>query len=131
MEMVELHTISDYESLPSNNWNIKEPNDQITRESSMTNGLDLIIVPGYRIIKHINLVGVAFDKECNRIGHGKGYYDKFFAEYQSRHGKMPLLIGLSLECQIVECVPMETFDCIMDIVMTSTRYYRSESSLEI
>jgi 5-formyltetrahydrofolate cyclo-ligase len=40
--------------------------------------LDLVIVPG-----------LAFDRQCWRLGHGKGYYDRFLASMQDRHGHMP------------------------------------------
>ncbi|MBR6541470.1 MAG: 5-formyltetrahydrofolate cyclo-ligase, partial [Bacteroidales bacterium] len=42
--------------------NILEPNQEETVDP---NEIDLAIIPG-----------VAFDKECNRPGRGKGYYDK-------------------------------------------------------
>lgn len=39
-------------------------------------GLDLIVVPG-----------VGFDRDMNRIGHGKGYYDSFIRRCYD-HAKM-------------------------------------------
>ncbi|CAO0794412.1 unnamed protein product [Mucor circinelloides] len=65
MDMVKIIDIDDFESLPVNKWNIPEPPLDQPRSDAIDdnygNGLDLILVPG-----------VAFDKERNRIGHGKG-----------------------------------------------------------
>lgn len=49
--------------------------------------LDLIVVPG-----------VAFDKKMNRIGHGKGYYDRFIQQchdHAKQIGKEPPTLGIS------------------------------------
>jgi 5-formyltetrahydrofolate cyclo-ligase len=65
--MVKLRSLEDFQTLPTNNWGIKEPRHDEERENALE--LDLIIVPG-----------LAFDKQGWRIGHGKGYYDNFIQE---------------------------------------------------
>lgn len=73
-------------------------------------GLDLIIVPG-----------VAFDKNNGRIGHGKGYYDRFFDEVKEfsllNDKKMPKLIAVAFNEQIVDEVPMSGTDHKVDFVL--------------
>ena len=68
--------------------------------------IDIAIVPG-----------VAFDEKGGRIGSGEGYYDRFI-------GKLPITtrkVALSLECQIVQQIPMESHDRFMDIIITEDR----------
>lgn len=56
--------------------------------------IDLILIPG-----------VAFDRKCNRLGRGGGYYDRFLCK--QRHSK---LIGVGYDFQIVDEVPTERND---------------------
>lgn len=114
MDMVDLHSLSDYDGLKRDNWGIptigSDSVDQ--REHILGNsrkeseGLDLILMPG-----------VAFDIDPNtgfvrRLGHGKGFYDYFLHRYRESRGshvKEPstspgtdvLLYGLALEEQFL------------------------------
>ena len=68
--------------------------------------IDIAIIPG-----------VALDEKGGRIGSGEGYYDRFI-------GKLPITtrkVALSLECQIVQQIPMESHDRFMDIIVTEDR----------
>jgi 5-formyltetrahydrofolate cyclo-ligase len=59
--------------------------------------------------------GIAFDKNGNRLGRGKGYYDRFFAETDDQN--LPYFsLGLCMEAQIVAEVPIESWDKKMDAV---------------
>jgi len=73
-------------------------------------GLDLILVPG-----------VAFDESMARLGHGKGYYDRFLHEYIASTGRTrPVLVALALREQILEGeqIPMiKDHDWRMDSVI--------------
>ncbi len=72
--------------------------------------IDTIIVPG-----------VGFDKDCNRLGFGGGYYDRFLIK---RNKKSPA-IAICYENQIVESVPTDNYDIPMDMVVTENRiFYR-------
>ena len=66
--------------------------------------LDLIIVPG-----------LAFDKKGNRLGRGKGCYDRFLSTLSD---KMPS-IGLAFDFQILPSVPTTNFDVSMKKVIFS------------
>ena len=85
--------------------NILEP-DPGRCKSIPIERIDIAIIPG-----------VALDEKGGRIGSGEGYYDRFL-------GKLPITtrkVALSLECQIVQQVPMESHDRFMDIIITEDR----------
>lgn len=56
--------------------------------------------------------GIAFDKENNRIGYGRGFYDRFLEEYDG------IKIGLAYRECICDKIDNETTDIKMDIVLT-------------
>jgi len=62
--------------------------------------VDLIVVPG-----------VAFDANMNRMGRGKGYYDKLLT------GRIIFKVGVCFSFQMIENVPTEEFDVQMDRVI--------------
>ncbi len=66
--------------------------------------IDVIIVPG-----------IAFDKKMNRIGYGKGYYDKYLKKLKA------LKIGLCYDFQLFEKIPATKHDIKMDIIITEKR----------
>lgn len=63
--------------------------------------LDLIIVPG-----------VAFDRKNNRLGRGKGYYDRLLSTWQ-----IPK-IGICFDFQLFDEIPAEPFDRKMNLVIS-------------
>ncbi len=60
---------------------------------------------------------VAFAPSGHRLGHGKGYFDRFLAD---RRGTS---IGLAFETQKAEDLPAESHDVPLDIVVTESRCY--------
>ncbi|KAJ1968676.1 hypothetical protein IWQ62_001099 [Dispira parvispora] len=105
MDMVLLRDMADYDTLPRNKWNIPEPLPTDVRDNVFDyGGPHLIIMPG-----------LAFDTNKNRLGHGKGYYDKYIKrclEYSEQQGNQPpYLVALALNEQIVsEPLPCNEFD---------------------
>lgn len=55
---------------------------------------------------------VAFDKNCNRLGHGKGFFDKFLI------GKKCFKIGLAFGIQEFEKLSVGPNDVKMDMIVT-------------
>lgn len=64
--------------------------------------IDLAIVPG-----------IAFDRNNNRMGRGKAYYDKILSKLKGKSH----LIGICYDFQMVEKVPVEPHDIKMDGVI--------------
>lgn len=62
--------------------------------------IDLIIVPG-----------VAFDRKLNRLGRGKGYYDRLLSQLKSPK------IGICFDFQLLESIPVEDWDIKMDMIV--------------
>jgi len=62
--------------------------------------------------------GVAFDRERNRVGYGKGYYDRLLA--QMPHA---VKIGVSYDETLFERVPVEPHDAPLDAVVTPSAVY--------
>ena len=78
-------------------FNIMEPQNEPYK-----GGFDLIVVPG-----------VAFDRKGNRLGRGRGYYDRFLAKHPDVKR-----IGICFDFQLVDEVPAEPFDIRMDEVIS-------------
>lgn len=78
-------------------FNILEPQNKPYNGS-----YDLIIVPG-----------VAFDKYGNRIGRGKGYYDRFLSKHMDIKR-----IGICFDFQLIERVPTEDNDIRMHEIIS-------------
>jgi 5-formyltetrahydrofolate cyclo-ligase len=58
----------------------------------------------------IVLPGVAFDRRGGRLGHGKGYYDRFLARLEALAPGRLRTVGICLAEQLVEEVPMSPLD---------------------
>ncbi len=66
--------------------------------------------------------GVAFDRNGNRLGYGKGYYDKALDGIN----KVYLVAALAFDFQIVDRIPAEAHDIKMDKIITESRVINIE-----
>lgn len=55
--------------------------------------------------------GLAFDRTGNRLGRGRGYYDRFLSRPQNRN---LVKVGVCWEIQLVDEIPTESHDIVMD-----------------
>jgi 5-formyltetrahydrofolate cyclo-ligase len=72
--------------------------------------LDLILIPG-----------LAFDATGNRIGRGAGFYDRFLSTFRRVRRQGAAAIGIAFELQIVDRVPTEAHDALLDGLVTERR----------
>lgn len=62
--------------------------------------------------------GLAFDRSGNRLGRGKGYYDRFLREARAALGGEITAIGICLSEQLIDEVPHNERDQRLDGVTT-------------
>ncbi|WP_372655646.1 5-formyltetrahydrofolate cyclo-ligase [Halobacteriovorax sp.] len=75
-------------------------------EPSLSNKIvqpDILLVPG-----------LAFGREGQRLGRGRGYYDRYLENYKC------ITIGLGFNDQLITEIPMEEHDCHLNWVVTDS-----------
>ena len=87
---------------------ILEP-DEESCEKIDKNKIDLLIVPG-----------IVFDKYGYRIGFGGGYYDRFLTDFNQA------TISLASKLQLIEKIPVQSFDIPVDFLVTEEGLYRTK-----
>lgn len=94
----------DESRLELGSFHIEEPTGDNTVSADE---IELVIVPG-----------VAYDHSGNRLGRGKGFYDRLLATTRATK------VGVGYEFQIVEEIPSEPHDVKMDMVISQKRVMR-------
>lgn len=100
-DTMEFYYFTDKTDMEQGAYDIWEP----TGTEAVEDEESLVIMPG-----------VAFDLSCNRIGYGKGYYDR----YLSAHPHMKK-VALAYDFQIVGRIKREVHDVRPDVVVTESR----------
>lgn len=62
--------------------------------------------------------GAAFDAACNRIGYGKGYYDKYLYAHPNYK-----TIAIAFELQMVDTIPADCYDIGPNMIITEENTY--------
>jgi len=102
-----LFMLSDWQQLEQGSFGIREPIAALRAERTVSpETLDAVVMPG-----------VAFDRRGNRIGYGKGYFDRLLETLRSDC----LKIGLAFDCQIFSALPTEPHDIPVDHLVTETQ----------
>ncbi|MBQ8002352.1 MAG: 5-formyltetrahydrofolate cyclo-ligase [Clostridia bacterium] len=89
-------------------FNVPEPKDKKVFDKAK---IDVVIVPG-----------VAFDLKGNRMGYGKGYYDKFLKDITV------FKIGVCHALQLTDEIYSEEHDIKMDMIVTERDVWRKKST---
>lgn len=85
-------------------FHIEEPQgDDLADVSEM----ELIVVPA-----------VAYDRQGNRVGRGKGYYDRLLADSRA------MKVGIAYDFQVVDAIDAEPHDVRVDVVITDRGVYK-------
>jgi 5-formyltetrahydrofolate cyclo-ligase len=73
---------------------------------------------------------VGFDVRGNRIGMGRGFYDRHFAHrLRLVRWRRPMLIGLAYGVQQVDALPLAAHDVPVDAIVTESSTYRFPRSM--
>ena len=108
-EIIPIRILSLGELEPSGTMRILEPTLSVRQDDSrqvLPEQIDVVLVPG-----------LAFDPHGNRLGHGKGYYDRFLRRLPSDI----LSIGLAFDEMIRDQIPHDENDCPVKIIVTESR----------
>ncbi len=95
----------DRTSLRMGAFHIEEPQGD---ETADINDIELIVVPA-----------VAYDASGNRVGRGKGYYDRLLARTKATR------IGIAYDFQIVDHIDAESHDAPVDFIITDRRVIKT------
>lgn len=96
---LELRCFASANNLQSGAYNIQEPTGKPFTDIAT---IELAIIPG-----------MAFDSKGHRLGRGKGYYDRLLPKLKNAYK-----IGICFPYQLVDDVPTDDYDVLMDEVLT-------------
>lgn len=103
IENIAFYRVLDLKTLVEGDYKIQEPNPEICPVTPIEE-IEAILVPG-----------IAFDSLGNRLGYGKGFYDRLLAN----KNKNCLVIGIAYKEQLVRYpLPVEEHDQSMSLVLT-------------
>ncbi len=98
--------VTEYDLTQTTKFNFKQPN-----QNCETTIPDIILIPG-----------IVFDKNHNRIGYGRGHFDKFISNCEKINYN-PLKIGVCFDFQVADEINADPHDKKMDLIITETRIF--------
>ncbi len=93
----------DESTLALGSFHIEEPTGT---DTSSIDDIEMIVVPA-----------VAYDRHGNRVGRGKGYYDRLLADSRARK------VGVGYDFQVVDEIDTDPHDVRVDVVITESHHY--------
>ena len=107
---IELFRLESPNELVTQTFGILEPKLELRlnpKRCVLPNELGLVLAPG-----------LAFDTNGNRLGHGAGYYDRFFKRIDTKRESPVPKFAIAFECQILNIIPTEPHDIRLDGIIT-------------
>lgn len=92
----------DESRLELGSFHIEEP---VGNDCADINDIELIVVPA-----------VAYDRAGNRLGRGKGFYDRLLGSTKA------VKVGVGYDFQLMDSIPVEPHDVKMNILITPKSY---------
>lgn len=105
-----VHKINSKSDLVLNEFQIPEPKN--TKFIEETENISIVLIPL-----------LCFDKNGNRVGYGKGVYDRFLSKFNN---SATLFIGLSIFEPIDQIIDSNEFDVKLDFCITPFQIYQFE-----
>jgi len=87
-------------------------------DSNEFNKIEVVFIPG-----------IAFDITGNRIGFGKGYYDRYLSKYSRE--ERPYTIALIYDFQLLDKIPSQKHDIPVDLIVTEKRIIETDRGMNI
>ena len=103
-EVIRFYQVKDLSDFKEGCFHVMEP----VSVRALTAERPLILTPG-----------LVFDDKKNRMGYGKGYYDRYFATFPEA-----VKVGIAYELQIARSIPVDEYDIAMDYILTERRKER-------
>ena len=98
-------------------WNNKSIFYKNLRNYNNINNNYIEIIPEILVVPMI-----AFDNNCNRLGFGGGWYDRYIAMRRSDDNNFQV-IGVAYQEQCIKYVPMESHDMKVSYIITNKNCY--------
>eukprot|EP00299_Pterocystis_sp_00344_P011589 c5432_g1_i1.p1 GENE.c5432_g1_i1~~c5432_g1_i1.p1 ORF type:complete len:211 (-),score=29.09 c5432_g1_i1:36-668(-) len=112
MEFRQIHSLDQLSSFVPDKMGVLCPPEGENLTSEEPGEIDLFITPG-----------LAFDRQGHRLGKGKGFYDRYFkmsdATRLARQCPTSYKVGVGLDLQVVDCVPVDDDVNLTDLVTPS------------
>lgn len=104
--IIQFYWIGNYRDVEEGHFNVLEPTT-----NKIATDFDALIIPM-----------VAFDASGNRLGYGKGYYDRYLSQYQGDQ------IGVAFEGQRFSTIPTDAYDQRLRLIVSEARCYSMDAS---
>ena len=106
-----LFVLASLEELAAGTLGIPEPRPELRAAAGKRadpDEIDVAMVPG-----------IAFDRQGGRLGHGRGFFDRFLPRLRAD----AVAVGVAFECQLLPEIPMLAHDVSVDRVVTEKGIY--------